>query len=75
MKDFYIIKMPHQWFKILDTPKGMTWYKCDIIDGQVKWTYDSFTKDHKIMDYNQNFTILDYNPHIHDQMILQEHNK
>lgn len=73
MKDFYIIKLPQRWHKVLDTPKGMTWYEYEIIDGQVKWTYDSFSPNKKINDYNENFTILDYNPTIHDPMIIKEH--
>lgn len=80
VKDFYILKMITSfngvrcvnWFKVLDTPKGMSWYKCNIQNNKVTWEFDEHVRGNFIRDFEHKFIVLDYNPNLHDKMIIND---
>jgi len=77
---FYIVRFkwitddgPHcRWCKICDTPTGVSIYEPVVIDGKLSWEYDKTIKGKTVDDYNHNLFTLDYNPGIHDKMIMKE---
>lgn len=61
-KDFYIIKMMTsfndvRWYKILDTPKGMSWYNCVIQNNKITWKFNGNERGKCIRDYEHNFLL------------------
>jgi len=60
------------WYKVYQTKTGVSFYKAIIENNIVSWEYDETIKGKKVDDY---IGTLDYNPNIHDKMIINDMSK